>query len=445
MQELKKDLSLNGLIMIAIGSCIGVGVFITPSSIAGHLQNANWILLAWAVGGVMALTGALTFAELGGLFPKTGGVYVFLKEAYGDFVAFLYGWAILLVITSGAIAALALAFARFVGFLIPLEPVLIKGLAISSIVLLTGMNILGVKFGDIFSKIFTGFKLFGIAGIILIAFLFTSGEVREINFNLAGTVPDLGSAFAAALIGVFFSFGGWHHASFLAGETDNPKRNIPRAMIIGATVVTITYLLVNLAYLFLLPMDELAASQTVASDALKKVFYFGSVIVTILIILSSFGSIGIYTLSAPRIYFAMARDKIFFPQLAKVHPKYGTPHVAMILQSTWAIILILLWGTFEHLIEYVVFMDWLFMTLGAISIYIFRVKRKEMDRPYKTLGYPIIPIVFIGISVWFILKILTDDHGTTDHFINSPIKGGLLVVAIGIPFYLFFKWRGKLQ
>jgi APA family basic amino acid/polyamine antiporter len=440
MSELKQDLSLTGLTMIAVGSCIGVGIFMTPAQVASHLGNANLIFLVWAIGGAMALTGALTFAELGGLFPKTGGVYVFLKEAYGDLIAFLYGWVILLVITSGALAALSLAFAHFLNFIIPIPEPYLKFIAIFLILFLAVINMMGIKIGDLFSKIFSGLKLLGILFIVLVAVFVSNSEARAINFGDLALPDQIGPAIAAALVGVFFSFGGWHHTSYLAGETKKPEKNIPKAMIIGASIVTVAYLLVNLAYLLMLPMEEIAASNAIAADSMNSVFKFGAIIVATIIVLSTFGTIGIYTITAPRIYFAMAKDKIFFKSLAKIHPKYKTPASAIFIQAIWTCVLILFWGTFASLIEYVVFMDWIFMTLAAISIFIFRKKLSSANRPYKTLGYPIVPLIFIGISVWFIYQMLQLEH-EDNAIINNPILIALIVAFLGLPVYFFFKFK----
>ena len=438
MSELKQDLSLTGLTMIAVGSCIGVGIFMTPAQVASHLGNANLIFLVWAIGGLMALTGALTFAELGGLFPKTGGVYVFLKEAYGDLIAFLYGWVILLVITSGALAALSLAFAHFLNFIIPIPEPYLKFIAIFLILFLAIINMMGIRIGDLFSKIFSGLKLLGILFIVLVAVFVSNSEARAINFGDLAFPDQIGPAIAAALVGVFFSFGGWHHTSYLAGETKNPEKNIPKAMIIGASIVTVAYLLVNLAYLLMLPMEDIAASNAIAADSMNSVCKFGAVIVATIIVLSTFGTIGIYTITAPRIYFAMAKDKIFFKSLAKLHPKYKTPASAIFIQAIWTCVLILFWGTFASLIEYVVFMDWIFMTLAAFSIFIFRKKLSSVDRPYRTLGYPVVPLIFIGISVWFIFQMLQLEH-EDNGIINNPIIIALIVAFLGLPVYFFFK------
>lgn len=429
MTKLKKELTLFGLTMVAIGSCIGSGIFLTPSGIAKDLQSPSLVLIVWAIGGVVALTGALTFAELGGMFTGSGGVYVYLKKAYGNLAAFLYGWCIFTVITSGAIAALAIAFARYVDFIIPLGEMGRLFLAILAILLVTLINVRGVKLAEMFASLFTALKLLGILFIIMIGFIaYFSWSDFQVDFSMQTTKPTL---FASALIGVLWSYGGWHHASYLAGEAKDPQRTIPRAMMTGALVVTITYLLINLAYLFLLPINEIAGSTAVAADAVKNIFGWGGIFIAILIAVSTFGTVGIYTLSAPRIYFAMAKDGVFFEFLTKSHSKFGTPANAIYLQSAWAIMLLLFWGTFENLIHYVVFMDWIFMTLAAASIYIFRKKMPNANRPYKTVGYPIIPAIFILISVWFLVYTLFGKP-------NQAIAG-LALCGLGVLVYFFFK------
>ncbi len=429
MAKLKKALTLYGLTMIAVGSCIGSGIFLTPSSIAKELGSPSLMLFVWFIGGVVALTGALTFAELGGMFTGSGGVYVYLKKAYGDMVAFLYGWSIFTVITSGAIAALSLAFARYVDFLIPLGENGRLVVAILAIILVTLVNIKGVKIAELFASAFTTMKLLGILLIIAIGFAsYFSWSSFTPDFSIQTTTSK---SFAAALIGVLWSYGGWHHASYLAGEAINPQKTIPKAMMLGALVVTITYLLINLAYIFLLPIGEMANSKAVAADAISNIFGWGGLFIAVLIAISTFGTAGIYTLSAPRIYFAMARDGVFFDFLTKVHPVWRTPVNAILLQSAWAIVLLLFWGTFENLITYVVFMDWIFMTLAAASIFTFRKSMPDVERPYKTIGYPIIPLIFIVISIWFLVYTLV---GKPDQ-----AYAGLGLTAIGIVFYFVFK------
>jgi APA family basic amino acid/polyamine antiporter len=433
MTKLAKELTLYGLIMVAIGSCIGSGIFVTPSQIAGLVPSAGLILGVWALGGLVTLTGALTFGELGSLFPKAGGIYVFLKEAYGGWLGFLYGWAYLLIITSGSIAVLSLAFAYYLSFFIPMGQAgkLMTGIIV--IITVTTLNIFRAKFGEIFSNIFTGLKLVGILIIIGVGLFYGSSNLSFQNFSLGFGSNSSLSGFGVALVGVLFSYGGWQHASFLAGETKNPARNVPIAMITGALIVIVIYLLVNVSYMFLMPVSQIASSQKVAAEAISTVLPFGGMLVAGIIAISTLGTIGIYTLSAPRIYYAMAYDGLFFKKIADVHPKFQTPVNAIIAQSAWSIVLLLFWGTFEDLITYTVSVEWIFFTLAAAGIFIFRKKMKNADRPYKTFGYPVTPLIFIGINTWFVTNIM----------INKPLHMaiGFGFLILGVPFYLFFRKR----
>ncbi len=436
MTKLAKELTLYGLIMVAIGSCIGSGIFVTPSQIAGTIPSPLLIILVWAIGGLITLTGALTFGELGALFPRAGGIYVFLTEAYGGWLGFLYGWAYLLIITSGSIAVLALAFSYYLSFLIPISD---SGKIITSIfviIILTTLNVLRAKFGEIFSNIFTGLKIAGIL-IIILAGILLGNSGLSFSAPFTGTTGSDISGFGVALVGVLFSYGGWQHASFLAGETKNAARNVPLAMITGALVVTIVYLLVNISYMLLLPVNSIITSEKVAAEAVSTVIPFGGSLVAAIIAVSVVGTIGIYTLSAPRIYYAMAEDGLFFKSLAKVHPVFRTPVYAIIAQSFWAIVLLLFWGTFEDLITYTVSVEWIFFTLAAAGIFIFRKKMKYADRPYKTLGYPVTPLIFIFINTWFVINIT----------VNKPLHMGigLIFLALGVPVYLFFKRKKEHQ
>jgi APA family basic amino acid/polyamine antiporter len=431
MTKLAKELTLYGLIMVAIGSCIGSGIFVTPSQIAGLIPSSGLILLVWALGGLIAMTGALTFGELGALFPHAGGIYIFLREAYGSWLGFLYGWAYLIIITSGSIAVLSLAFSYYLSSIIPMNESGMMLTSISAIVVVMILNVLRAKFGEIFSNIFTGLKIAGILIIILVGLLFgdTGYSFRPVTFT-SSSGSGL-SAFGVALTGVLFSYGGWQHASYLAGETKNPTRNVPVAMITGAFIVTIIYLLVNTGYMMLLPVGDIVTSQKVAADAVSTILPFGGKLVAGIIAISTFGTMGIYTLSTPRIYYAMASDGLFFKSIAKVHTKFKTPYYAIILQSVWAILLLLFWGTVENLITYTVSVEWIFFALAAAGIFIFRKKMKDVDRPYKTFGYPVTPLIFISITIWFVINIT----------INRPLHMGigLIFLVIGVPVFLFFR------
>ncbi len=431
MVELRKELTLYGLTMVAIGSCIGSGIFLTPSQIAGHLPAPALILLVWAIGGIITLTVALTFAELGAMFPQTGGVYVYLKEGYGDLFGFLYGWAYLLVITTGAIAALTIACARYLSFIFPLGENGQTLTAISAIVLVTVVNIVRVKAGEIFANIFTGLKLLGVFAIIMVGVILGSPQTMNMPTTLIESSGGAVTAFGLALIGVLWSYGGWQHASYVAGEARDSQRTVPMAMVIGAGVVAAVYLLTNLAYLFLLPVEQIAGSSSIAADAVSTVIPFGGILVAVMIAISTFGTAGIYCLTAPRLYYAMAADGLFFKKLAEVHPRFRTPVNAIVIQSVWAILLLLFWGTFEDVITYVVFMDWIFFALTGACVIIFRFTRKDAERPYRTIGYPVTPLIFIGISTFFVINTL----------LERPLHAwaGLIFTVIGIAVFYYFK------
>lgn len=435
MTKLAKELTLYGLLMVAIGSCIGSGIFVTPSEIARLLPSSILILLVWTLGGIITLTGALTFAELGSLFPFAGGIYVFLREAYGGWLGFLYGWAYLLIITSGSIAVLALAFSYYLSVFIPMNETWKIATSIIAIIILTTLNILRAKFGEIFSNIFTGLKIAGILIIIGVGFLYGNSDLSFKNLPSFSLSASGLSSFGVALTGVLFSYGGWQHATFLAGETGNPSRNVPVAMITGALVVTLIYLLANTGYMLLLPVETIVTSSKVAAEAVSSVLPFGGILVAGIIAISTFGTMGIYTLSAPRIYYAMAADGLFFKGIARVHPEFKTPVNAILVQSAWAIVLLLFWGTFENLITYTVSIEWIFFTFAAAGIFIFRKKLKHRERSYKTFGYPVTPVIFILINIWFIINIT----------IRKPLHMGIGIIflLLGVPVYLFFKRKNK--
>jgi len=433
MTRLAKELTLYGLIMVAIGSCIGSGIFVTPSQIAGLIPSSGLILVVWALGGIIALTGALTFGELGALFPKAGGIYVFLKEAYGGWLGFLYGWAYLVIITSGSIAVLSLAFTHYLGFFIPMNKTWETITSISTIALLTTLNVFRAKFGEIFSNIFTGLKILGITLIIFAGFFMGDSSLSFGQPVFSGNSGATLSGFGVALTGVLFSYGGWQHASFLAGETKNAARNVPMAMIAGASIVTVIYLLVNVSYMLLLPVSKIVSSDKIAADAVSTVIPYGGILIAGLIAISTFGTIGIYTLSAPRIYYAMANDGLFFRSIARVHPRFRTPVNAIIVQSVWSVLLLLFWGTLENLITYTVSVEWIFYTLAAAGIFIFRKKYRNAERAYKTTGYPVTPLIFILINIWFLFNIMINKP------LHMAIGAGFLL--LGIPFYLYFKWK----
>jgi len=436
MTELRRKLTTFDLTMIAVGSTIGSGIFLTPSSIAAELQIPFWILAVWVVGGFMTLCGALTFSELAGMMPDAGGVYVYLTRGYGRLAGFLYGWAYFVVCNAGGIAALGIAFATYLSFFIPLGSLGIPLVAITGIILVTLLNIRGVKVGGVFSDIFTVLKLAAIGGLIVVGFTMGSGATTDFSASLGELPSGFAAKFAVAMIGVLWSCGGWQHATFTSAEATNPRKSIPRALAIGSSIIVTVYVLTMVAYMLLLTPEQIGTSQRLATDAVSVALgSIGASLVAIAIIISTFGTTGVYTLTAPRIYFAMARDGIFFRKVATIHPKYGTPAFAILFQSGWAIVLILLWGTFESLVSYVVFTDYIFMALAAASIFLFRKRRPDAERPYRTLGYPFTPLVFILISGWVVIFTL----------IERPAQAlaGLGFLALGIPVFLYWHRRSR--
>lgn len=432
--RLRQKLTSFDLTMIAIGSVIGSGIFLTPSLIAKALPSPMWILFVWTLGGIMALSGALSFAELGAMMPRAGGVYVYLAEAYGGLFGFLYGWIYFLVVNTGAIAALSIAFAMYVGYFITLSPLLIKIVAIAGIVFLMVINVRGVKAGAIFSDLFTVLKIAGIVGLIVIGIGWGTGDVTDFSAPMGDLSNGLGQALALAMVGVLWSCGGWHHATFTAAEAKNPQKSVPFAMIAGAIIITLIYVLTNIAYMLLLSPSQIAASPRVAADAMEVIVGpIGGSLIALAIFISTFGTAGIYTLTAPRIYYAMAKDGIFFHKVAKIHPKYHTPAFSIILQSLWAIVLILFWGTFENLISYVVFTDAIFFALTAAAVFVLRKQSPNVERPYRTWGYPLTPLIFIVIEVWFVLNALTEKP--------AQAGAGIGFLILGIPAYYF--WQNK--
>lgn len=425
-EQQKKQIGLYALTMIAIGSSIGSGIFRTPSEIAGYLPSEGLMLLVWLIGGLIAICGALTFAKIAAQFPQVGGFYVFLKSAFGTLPAFLFGWSMLVVINTGSLAALSLVFTSYLSSFVPLSDSVQLIIAVITIILLTIMNIFGVNFGSLFASIFTSAKLLGIFFVVFLGIFF--GINHDINFVNTDFPPNpqnlsLISAFGLALIGVTFSFGGYQHATFVAAEVKNAERIVPKALVIGILIVCLAYLTINVAYLRFLPIEQIAASKMVASDAINTIWTLGGKFVSFLIVLSVVGTIGIYILTAPRIYFAMADDKLFFKKFAELHPKYQTPFWAIIFQSVWTILLLIFWQTFNNLITFVVFVDTFFFFLTGAAYFVL-IKN-------KTINGIIAAVIFLAMTGFIVINTL----------INKPLEAvtGLIFLGVGTVIYFIFK------
>jgi len=401
-----------------------------------HLPHHGYALLAWLLGGVVAFFGALTFSELGSAFPREGGVYVYIREAYGNLAGFLYGWVILLIINTGALAALGMALADYLTFFFPLNQWQKIATAIAVIWFLTLVNARGVHISQRFAVTFTGLKLFAMVLMVFVGLWYLPELAHPIQLDPLKEIPgDLAGGMLLAFIGVFWSMGGWHHATYLAGEAKDARRTVPRAMLWGTIIITSIYLAVILAYMILLPAGQMAASQRVAGDAMQSVISGGGQLVSVAIAISIFGTIGIYTMTAPRIYFAMANDGMFFRFLAKLSPRYHTPVNAMFLQAFWATILIFLWGSFVRMIAFVTFMDIVFMSLACASVFLFR-RRNQANDGYRMAMFPWPPVIYLLICVSFVVYTLLS--------FQPESWVGVCILLAGIPVYLFFT-RKKVQ
>ncbi len=437
MAEFKRSLTLFDMTMIAIGGTIGSGIFLTPSSIAQAI-SAPWLIMAvWVVGGMITLAGALTFSEASAMMPRAGGQYAFLTRAYGDLVGFLFGWAYFLVVNAGGLGALSVAFATYLGFFVPLGVAGTKIAAVTGLLLLTLVNILGVRAGAIFSDVFTILKIAGIMGLVAVGFALGSPHTTDFSMSIGQTgTGGLWGPLALAMVGVLWSYGGWQHATYATAEVIDPQRTLPRAMTLAALAVTAIYVSSNVAYLWLLTPAQIAASPRVAADAIGGVLGgVGGSLISIAIFISTFGVVGIYTLTAPRIYYAMAADGLFFRKVAEIHPRFHTPAFSIALQSLWAAVLILFWGTFENLISYVVFTDWIFFALGGASVIVLRRRMPGADRPFRVPGYPLVPLFFVATSVWFVAMTLWQKP--------EEAWAGILFLGMGVPVYYYWKRKNR--
>ncbi len=443
--KLAERLSLSTTIAVVVGTIIGSGIFLVPQKIALTLGDAGWIIAVWIFGGLLSLAGALTTAEIAGMIPAAGGQYVYFREIYNDFTAFLYGWTTFIVYQTGSIAAIAVAFAKYLGFFFPqlgnwslnlgffiMPEIGVKLVAICAIMFVTSVNYFGVQFGGFVQQLFTYLKVLAIAGIVIACFIFgTRAEHLYTPFFRTFHGTSLIAAFGIALVSVLWAYDGWNSVTYLAGEVKNAQRNIPIALIGGTIAVIVIYVLTNLAYMYVLPISQIAQSKLVASDAVSSFFgKNGAALIAVAVMISTFGTVNATTMTTARVYFAMAKDKLFFKQVSNVHPRYKTPHVSLIVQGIWASLLTLS-GTYDQLFTYVIFASWLFYALGTFGIFILRKKRPNAPRPYRTIGYPFVPLAFVIVAVWFVYNTIVTDPR------DSLI--GLGLVLLGLPAYFYWK------
>lgn len=464
--SLAKKIGFWAATSIIIGSIIGSGVFMKPASMAGQLGSPVWLTLVWVIAGMFSLFGALIYAELGAMMPETGGIYVYFRKMFGDFVAYLYGWSAFSVINTAAVAAIAFVCAQyadyflhlprfdatteqsvvlhlpFIGDLRLLENFGVKSLAIVIVIGLTWLNVRSVKAGSSFQLISTIVKIGVIAALVIGIFFFGNGSAQ--NF-FQSDAPKQGGALLsgiiAALTGAFFAYDGWVNITFIAGEIKQPQRNIPRSLFTGVIACIIVYLLVNQAYLYVLPVETIAGSSLVASDAISVAFgSTGAALVAAMIVICTLGAINGNIMATTRITYAMGKDKSFLPWAGKEHPRYQTPANALWLHSAWIAVLIIS-GSFDMLADMMVFISWIAYGMGAAGIFMLRKKMPDMPRPYKIWMHPVVTILFILFTTAFLVITVYNDitnymHGRQP-VVNSLL--GILIVAVGIPFFFYYR------
>jgi len=425
LRGLHRSIGLTRATAMVIGTIIGASIFVQPSLVSGAVPSITGMLLVWAVAGILTLIGALVTAELASAFPGTGGVYVFLRESYSPAVAFLWCWAMFWSMHTGIIAAIAMVCARYIGFFIPLDDTGLRVVAIIAILLFSAINYVGVRHGTAVQTAFTAVK---IAAVVLIAFagLVVAGAVPPPSTASAPTIIPSLRSFVSATVAGLFAFGGWHMVTYTGDETVDARRTIPRALVIGTLAVTASYIAVNAAYLAVLSPAAVAASNRVAADFADRVLGTGgAAAMSALVILSTLGAMTGIILTGPRVYLAAANDGLLTEWIGAVHPRFGTPHHAIMLQAVWASVLVAT-GTYRALFTRVVYTEWIFFGLMAAGIFVLR-RRAGYAPAYRAWGYPILPLLFIGATAVIVVNQLAAD----------PIESatGLLIVLAGLPVY----------
>lgn len=431
-KELRRAMGLLQATAMVAGIIIGASIFVQPSEITGRVPSVDGIFLVWLISGLITLFGALVCAELASIFTRTGGVYVYLKEAYSPGMGFLWGWAMFWTMHSGIIAAIAVIFARYAAYFVPMNKIMVKVTAIGVIGILSAVNYVGVKHGSTVQTLFTLGKIIAIVFIIIAGFALGSRVPEHFAAgDLAGSDISL-NAFFLALVAGLFAFGGWHMVTYSAEETINPQKTIPRALLLGTLIVTLCYIAMNAVYMYVLPLDRVASSTRIAADAADALVGFGGgAFMSALVVFSTFGAMNGIILCGPRVYYSMAQDGLLFRWVGDIHPRFRTPYKAIILQGVWSAVLVAT-GTYRVLFTRVVYTEWIFFGLMAIGLYIFR-RRPGLSPGYRIWGYPVLPAVFIFFS--FAVAV--------NQVVSDPKESllGLSLVLIGLPVY--YLWSKK--
>ena len=437
MRNLPRTLGLRDLTLLTVGSVIGSGIFLVPGGVlrqvGGFVVPA---MLVWLVGGILSLLGALTYGELGAMRPAAGGLYVYIRDCFGRFPAFLFGWTLFFVIGSGAVATLAVAFGAYLGELVPLTPGLEKLVAVLMIAVVAAVNVAGTRASADLQNWTTAAKVLGI--------LLMSAALLWLGRGFEGSAPalwparydaGLASGFGLAMIGVLWAYEGWQFVTYSAGEVVNARRTLPLGLVAGTASLVVIYLFANLGYLAALGPAGVADSDRLAATAVSAVVGpWAAKLVAVIILVSIFSAANGTMLTAPRVFYAMARDRLFFQRLAEVHPRFQTPAFAVAAGAAWSIILAAT-GTFEQLLTYVVFAGWIFYALAAAAVFVYRRREPDAARPYRVPGYPVTPLLFIIAAAALVLNTVA----------TQPFRAGvgIGIVLVGAPAYLIWRRNGE--
>ena len=452
--SLVRGLTLLDSVLLLVSGIIGSSIFLTAKDIAGPLPNPTLFFLVWVLGGVISLCACVAFAELGSMFPDSGGQYIYLREAYGDLVAFLYGWMLFTVGNGGSIAALSVASAAYMGNIIPFisQQHVIFSLAgmpftrahaigLVLIAILTCVNVFGLRWGAFLTNVSTWTKFSAMAVFVVLGFAIGKGHWSNFSAQASGgltmglSAGQLISAFGVGLIAVFWAYDGWVYVTWGAGEVKDPRRNVPLAMVLGVLAVGTIYLAMNMTYVYAMPLNEIAKYETIAHAAATRLFSSAAAVwLSAMIAISCFSAAAACTLSGSRVYLAMAQDGVFFRRMAVIHPRWRTPAFSLIGQGIWAAVLTMS-GRYDQLYTYVIFGMVLSYTLTVIGLFVLRWKRPDVPRPYRCSGYPWLPAIYILVGVTWTLNTI----------IQRPTEafGSAAIVLIGVPGYLYWKHKSR--
>ena len=434
MDRLSRQLGVFAVTTLVVGEVIAIGIFLTPATMARSLGSPLWLLIVWLVMGAMALSGALCYGALAARFPEAGGGYVYLREAFGPLVAFLYGWKCMLVMDPGITAAIAAGLASYVGYALGWSGPALKVVALGAVLVMGAVSIAGIRLSARLMQWLTVLKLGALASIAVLALATRAGNWSNFIPFVAqrpGSIP-LPGALAPAMVGAFIAFGGWWEIAKLAGEARDPARTVPRALALGVAIITLVYIATSAVFLYLVPLDRVTSGQAFAAQAGEALFGpAGGRVFAAIVIVAVAGSLLALLMALPRVYYAMARDRVFFNAVAVVHPRLGTPTRAIAIQMTLASVLIL-WGSFDDILNYFIFVTVAFLALTVLGLIVLR--RREGSAAYPTPAYPLSPVLFL-LLVAFLLFLIAG---------RDPAKAalGVGVVALGIPLYLLV-FRGR--